>query len=932
MIAGSFDVFAEDPPPTKDPVPSTLLVDFLKARSYTAPVIECRDQDYPVFGVDVKVFNLGPKINSGYSDYNPVLDKKESFLLFTSRRNIENGEVKDVDGQYYEKMMVSRRKNGVFQEAVPITQNDSLFGRLPSSERHESLIFLSYSEDLLITYTDEKLYYSNRIGDFYTEPVEFPKIINKGKWKRHASITEDGRKLYFTTESQSRVSKNLNLDIWEIERKDDGSWKRPQRISDVVNSPYNEDSPEISPDGRFIFFSSNRVGGMGGYDVYMAEKVDGEWQEPKNLCQPINTAGDDIYFKLSRNGNYAYYSSNALGGEGNMDVYKVVLDVPSIATCASYAFGRRTINYTSPFEIDFYGQNKEFFWAFGDGQTGVGASINHEYGADGDYQVVLYVRDKVSQRIVNTVFSKTVRVDTEHSSVDILGPDTAELGHEFHFDGTDSYVEGAPATAYYWKIDGQLVSREPEINYEFTRVGTHKIELEVGVLDERVMELSSACIAREVEVITPFEYSRTVGASEGSEGFSYSSIIPDQVLYDMGVKQNENPLDLENDYIKTWQGEAKSFSAFENDRSPGISLDKLIDVSKPMHGTVKVKNTNYGLLVYEPRSDFSGYDKFTYTARSKAGQIATATVVVSVMQRVDEMRGQNVTNDEVEIDVGEESVKIFPLQNDQHDLGSNQRIVDLSQPSNGTVQQLGLQGLLEYSPTASFQGTDAFTYTVQDEEGAQSTASVIIRSKDITKTKLYANPDYVEIKQGDKARVKVLENDVFKGKVNIISVGAPKHGATRVINPLSGDVFYGPDNDFVGTDAFTYTLEDEEGRRTATSVTVVVTENIVTNKPLVLETTQGTPVNAFIFEEFNIPAGYELSGKVNAKNGKVQVIDSKNGIVNYAPNQEFAGFEMFYVGVEKDGESLELGVIVKVKAVQSLMEKYGISPTPSSLM
>ncbi|MEQ9188266.1 MAG: Ig-like domain-containing protein, partial [Cryomorphaceae bacterium] len=676
--------------------------------------------------------------------------------------------------------MVSKRSNGVFQPAQPISQDDSLFGRLPSSERHESLIFLSYSEDLLITYTDEKLFYSNRIGDFYTEPVEFPKIINKGKWKRHASITEDGRTLYFTTEAQSNISKNLNLDIWEIERKDDGSWKRPKRLSDVVNSPYNEDSPEISPDGRFIFFSSNRYGGMCGYDVYMSEKVDGEWQEPKNLCQPINTPADDIYFKLSRNGNYAYYSSNALGGEGNMDIYKIVLDVPSIATCASYTFGRRTINYTSPFDIEFYGSNKEFFWAFGDGLTGVGQTINHEYASDGDYQVVLYVRDKGSQRIVNTVFSKIVRVDTENSAVDIIGPDTAELGHEFHFDGTDSYVEGAPATAYYWKVDGQLVSREPEINYEFTRVGKHKIELEVGVLDERIMELSSACIAREIEVITPFEYARTVGASEGSEGYSYSNVIPDQVLFDMGVKQDENVLNLENDYIRTWQDEAKSFSAFENDRSPGISLDKLIAVSKPNHGSVKVKNSNYGLLVYEPKGGFSGYDQFTYTARSKSGEIATATIVVSVMHRVKEMRGQNVTNDEVIIDGAGTPVKIFPLQNDEHDLGANQKIVDLTQPSCGTVQQLGLQGLVEYSPTASFQGTDAFTYTVEDEEGSTSTASVIIRSKDVTKTKLYANPDYIEINAGEKARLKVLENDVYKGKVTIVSVGNPRHGSTRV--------------------------------------------------------------------------------------------------------------------------------------------------------
>ncbi|MEQ9187191.1 MAG: hypothetical protein RLP15_05600, partial [Cryomorphaceae bacterium] len=97
LLIASIPLTRASDPPTKDPVPSTLMVDFLKARSLTSPVVECRDQDYPVFGVDVKVFNLGPNINSGYSDYNPVLDKKESFMLFTSRRNTQNGEEQDVD-------------------------------------------------------------------------------------------------------------------------------------------------------------------------------------------------------------------------------------------------------------------------------------------------------------------------------------------------------------------------------------------------------------------------------------------------------------------------------------------------------------------------------------------------------------------------------------------------------------------------------------------------------------------------------------------------------------------------------------------------------------------------------------------------------------------------------------------------------------------
>ncbi|MEX2596220.1 MAG: tandem-95 repeat protein [Salibacteraceae bacterium] len=926
MIGGSAKATERAKPiyPTKDTTNNSLLVDFLRARSFASPVVQCADQDYPVFGVDIKVYNLGKGVNSPFSDYNPVLDKKETFMLFTSRRQIEQNEVKDVDGQYFEKMFVSRRENGVFTDAQPITQNDSIFGRLPSSERHESLIFLSYSEDMMITYTNEKLYYSNRIGNFYTEPVEFPEVINKGKWKRHASITEDGRTLYFTTESKSSVNKNLNLDIWEVQRNDDGSWKKPRRLEDIINSPYNEDSPEISPDGRFLFFSSNRSGGLGGYDIYMAEKVDGKWESPKNLCEPINTAGDDIYFKLSRNGNYAYYSSNVLGGEGNMDIYKVVLDVPSIATCGSYAYGKRNITFTSPFEIEFYGPGKEFFWAFGDGQTEVGTEVNHEYAVDGDYNVVLYVRDRKSKRVVNTVFSKKVRVDTENSAVEIAGPDTVEIGSEILFNGEASYIDNVPATAFYWKVDGQLVSREPIVNYEFTKVGKHKIELEVGVLDERVMELSSSCIAREIEVITPFEYQQKIGAIDESDGFSFTPLIPDRVLSELEVEEKQNELFLQNDYVKTWEGEPRTISAFDNDRSPGISLDRIVFVSNAKYGSVKVLNGPFGQIKYEPSAGFYGFDKFTYTARDKQGRIAEAEVVVSVMRRDKEMQGQNVTND-LYLLKKKEAVTLFPQQNDEHDLGAEQKIVEIGRPSVGNVERVGLKGLLKYTPNESFQGSDAFTYTVQDEMGKKNTASVVIRMEELKSTDVFANPDYFEINQDEKTRLKVLDNDVLKGNATIVDITPSKHGSAKLINPASGDIYYGPESGFVGSDAFTYTIENNKGERSVANVTIVVKKKVNLNKPLAVETYQYNPVNIFVFSELNIASSFSIFEEPTAQHGVVQVVDAQKGILTYTPNADYTGYDLFYLKVKNGNEVAQLGLVIKVLEQSSLIGKYGVS-------
>lgn len=607
-----------------------------------------------------------------------------------------------------------------------------------------------------------------------------------------------------------------------------------------------------------------------------------------------------------------------------MDIYKVVLDVPSIATCGSYSFGRRNIHFVSPFDIEFYGSGKEFFWSFGDGQSGDGSAIDHEYDADGDYTVVLYVRDKETKRIINTVFSKVVRVDTENSLVAIAGPDTVEIGNEINFDGSDSYVDNLPATAYYWKIDGQLTSREPNINYNFNRVGTHKIELEVGVLDERVMELSSSCIAREIEVVTPIVYQRTVGLKEGSEGFSYSSLVPDQVLLEMDVEQESNDLQLENDYVKTWQNESKTFSVFENDRTPGIALEKVITVSGAENGKVWVQNPNYGLIVYEPHFSFKGYDKFTYTARSRDGKIATASVVVSVMEKVEFMEGMSVTDDLLEIK-DEASIVYHPLQNDENVIGAEQKIVALTQPANGTVKQVGLQGLIEYTPNASFQGADAFTYLVEDETGKQNTASVVIKVKDVTDPEVYANPDYIQIEQDGQATIKVLENDNYDGKITLKSISDPNNGTNRVINAYKGTVFYVPDRGFYGTDAFTYTIENDNGVQSSSSVTVLVDEKRIKERPLMIETYQRSLVNAFLFDELSVPKGYEIVGELSPKKGKATVADAKNGIISYIPESDFVGYDLFYVKLRNDDKEVIVSVIVKVLEHSKLLKQYGIA-------
>lgn len=97
----------------------------------------------------------------------------------------------------------------------------------------------------------------------------------------------------------------------------------PQPVGIKVNSKFDEGSVFMHPNGDEMYFSSQGHNSMGGYDIFVSEFKQGQWQEPRNLGYPINTPYDDLFFAGTANGKFAYIASNRKGGKGGMDIYKV---------------------------------------------------------------------------------------------------------------------------------------------------------------------------------------------------------------------------------------------------------------------------------------------------------------------------------------------------------------------------------------------------------------------------------------------------------------------------------------------------------------------------------------------------------------------------------------------------------------------------------
>src|SRR5690606_18809660 len=105
-------------------------------------------------------------------------------------------------------------------------------------------------------------------------------------------FTPDGTRAYFVSLRPVNGEARTDSEIWTVERTPDG-WGEPEHVAEL-SSPTDEWYPTLTADGRTMYFSSGRPGGLGGNDIWRSRLVDGVWQPPENLGAPVNSPGEEI--------------------------------------------------------------------------------------------------------------------------------------------------------------------------------------------------------------------------------------------------------------------------------------------------------------------------------------------------------------------------------------------------------------------------------------------------------------------------------------------------------------------------------------------------------------------------------------------------------------------------------------------------------------
>ncbi|HRH67686.1 MAG TPA: OmpA family protein [Bacteroidia bacterium] len=251
-------------------------------------------------------------------EYLPYISPDNELAFFTRRFELKERNM--LTPQSVEKFMIARLKApGVYEQGIPM---EDPFNRSTSNNEGGASITID-NKHLFFTVNTKgnfDICTSDFVDGHWTDIRNLgPAVNDPMQWDSQPSISSDGKTLYFASARDSLSG----IDIYYTTKKEDGSWTRAIKLGSSINTPGNEKSPFLHSDSRSLYFSSDTLPGLGGYDIFMSKSDEkGQWGKPVNLGYPINTESDEVGFFVSTDGKTGYFASNKINGGGSgYDIY-----------------------------------------------------------------------------------------------------------------------------------------------------------------------------------------------------------------------------------------------------------------------------------------------------------------------------------------------------------------------------------------------------------------------------------------------------------------------------------------------------------------------------------------------------------------------------------------------------------------------------------
>jgi outer membrane protein OmpA-like peptidoglycan-associated protein len=172
----------------------------------------------------------------------------------------------------------------------------------------------------------------------WSAPKNLGYQINTDYWDSAPSISPDGKALYFAS---NRPGGYGGIDLYVAYKNEQGVWEEAANLGDQINTEGDEQTPFIHSDNQTLYFSSTGWPGFGGADFYVSrKKIDGTWSKPINLGSPINTFDNEGSIAVANNGKDAYIASDRSDSRGGLDIYKISLSKETQANSKWFLSGQ----------------------------------------------------------------------------------------------------------------------------------------------------------------------------------------------------------------------------------------------------------------------------------------------------------------------------------------------------------------------------------------------------------------------------------------------------------------------------------------------------------------------------------------------------------------------------------------------------------------
>jgi outer membrane protein OmpA-like peptidoglycan-associated protein len=271
----------------------------------------------PDIKIEKLLMNIGDPVNTAADDLYPTVTGDGKTMIFSARR----------DGQVYYDLYETHLAEGIWQTPRRIAEISSPYNDESPfiTPEGDFLLFASDRDGSLEMPADGSgkikvsfdIYFSKKTGETWSAPQKIQGELNTVHHERFPSLSKDRKTIYYSRwpfgqlkGATIRKSSFIN-----------GIADKGEDLPPVINSGNQEVQFTPNPDGEGFFFSSQRPGGFGGWDIYFIKQgKDGVFLNPQNLGSAVNSKDNEATISLSYNGDI-FVSSNRIGGRGKYDIY-----------------------------------------------------------------------------------------------------------------------------------------------------------------------------------------------------------------------------------------------------------------------------------------------------------------------------------------------------------------------------------------------------------------------------------------------------------------------------------------------------------------------------------------------------------------------------------------------------------------------------------